>query len=455
MTNIILKGFLAIGLCAMFTSSVAIAADGRFVILMKGNKISNHLAADINKAGGRLVNTIPQVGIAIATSPDSSFAKAAKGIKGVADAGPVGAWTLPAQVGAPQFKPLAGPTAEDFFFNFGWLWGIDRVHAPQAWENGHTGSHDTVVAVIDTGVAWNHPDLTPNVVFATCITSEPTCNPYPSLSDHGTHVAGTIAAAFGGLGIVGVAPETAIASYNVFEPIDGCGDCAYSDTRWAAMIDAADNGFQVISMSLGGYVGFGGPGSNETAAYVQAEKKVANYVKRQGTLMVASAGNGAVNTNGGLAHVPGDIPQIMNVGATGIQVDPFYPAPGSFDIIAFYSNYGSAVDIAGPGGDCGDIVGCSGSPASGYAWSDYLIWSTIAFVDPICAETFDCPLGYGGKGGTSMATPHVSGVAALVFDANPGIGPNDVKDILKSTAQKIGSRQLFGAGMVRADSATN
>lgn len=74
---------------------------------------------------------------------------------------------------------------------------------------------------------------------------------------------------------------------------------------------------------------------------------------------------------------------------------------------------------------------------------------------PVCAQTFDCLLGYGGKAGTSMATPHVSGVAALIFDANPGITPNEVKEILKESAQPIGSRQEFGAGMVRADWATS
>ena len=221
------------------------------------------------------------------------------------------------------------------------------------------------------------------------------------------------------------------------------------------MIDAADNGYQVISMSLGGYVGFGGPGSNEVAAYMQAEKKVANYVKKQGTLMVASAGNANSNMNGRWFHVPGDIPQMMNVSATGIQPIPRYPAPGSYDIRAFYSNYGAATDIAGPGGDCGEISTCSGNDVNGYWYGEFFIWSTIAFVDPICAATYDCPLGYGGKAGTSMATPHVSGVAALVYDANPGIEPGDVKEIVKESAQPIGSRQEFGAGMVRADQATN
>jgi subtilisin family serine protease len=293
------------------------------------------------------------------------------------------------------------------------------------------------------------------VVWADCITSVSPCNPYPSLSDHGTHVAGTVAAAFDGLAIVGVGPDLGIAGYNVFESIPDCGTCAYSDSRWTAMIDAAERGFQVLSMSLGGYAVMGGPGSNGTAAYLQAEKKVANYVRSKGALMVASAGNEAVNLSGNIFHVPGDIPQMVNVSATGIQEIPRYPAADSHDIRAFYSNYGGAVDIAGPGGDCGEEDGCTGAGNAGYWYGEFLVWSTIAFVNPACAATYSCPLGYGGKGGTSMATPHVSAVAALIYDANPGIGPNEVKEILKDSAQNIGSGKYFGAGMVRADWATD
>src|SRR5690606_24115143 len=88
-----------------------------------------------------------------------------------------------------------------------------------AWEAGVTGSHDTVVAVIDTGVASNHPDLAPNLLYAACYAVEWECSAYPDLHYHGTHVAGTIAAAFGHGRAVGVGPDLGLASYNVFEPI--------------------------------------------------------------------------------------------------------------------------------------------------------------------------------------------------------------------------------------------
>ncbi|MCA8889969.1 MAG: S8 family serine peptidase [Parvularculaceae bacterium] len=122
---------------------------------------------------------------------------------------------------------------------------------------------------------------------------------------------------------------------------------------------------------------------------------------------------------------------------------------------AFYSNYGAAVDIAGPGGDCGEIDSCSGNDVNGYYYAEFLILSSIVGPNPTCAATASCPVGYGWKAGTSMATPHVSAVAGLVADANPGMSGNQIKGVLKSTAENIGSNQYFGQGMVRADQATN
>lgn len=443
----------AAAIVAASFSASAQAAEGRYVLMLKGASAPSDLSAKIDAAGGVLVRTIPQVNIAIATSSDPAFETAAKAIGAVQSAGPLGANKVP-DANIPAEPDLTAPTVDDDLYNAGMVWGVNRVHAPDAWAAGHTGSHDTVVAVIDTGVAYTHPDLAPNIVFAGCVTSQASCNPYPSLSFHGTHVAGTVAAAFGAGRVVGVAPNTGIASYNVFEDIPDCGVCAYSDSRWVAMIDAAEKGYKVESMSLGGYVVLGGQGSNESAAYLQAEKKIAKYVDKLGTLMVASSGNDGVDLNGPVSHVPGDIPEMVNVGATGLQPIPRYPTTGNFDIRAYYSNYGAAVDIAAPGGDCGQIDDCLAIDVNGYPYYNFYILSTYVVPDPTCAATQSCPLGYAWSAGTSMATPHVSGVAALIYDANPGIKPSQVKAKLKQSAENIGSRQEFGHGMVRADWAT-
>lgn len=439
-------------LFAVFASpTMAEAAPGRYVVLYNANKLPAGFQANIEAAGGQLARSFPELGIAVVVSDSATFVEDMSSFRSVMSVGAAPAYSLPDTVEF-AFEP-DGPTAADIYYNSGQLWGIQRVEAPAAWDAGYTGSHDTVVAVIDTGVAWNHPDLAPNVVYVDCFTSAGSfatgdCNPYPSLSDHGTHVAGTVAGAFDGGRVVGVGPDLGIAGYNVFENIPGCGVCAYSDSRWAAMMDAAQRGFQVESMSLGGTGVYGGQGTFDLATYVAAEIRVANYINSMGTVMVASAGNSGLDLNGPIVHVPGDVPNMINVGATGIQPVPLFPYAGSYDIRAFYSNFGAAVDISAPGGDCGEISSCSGNPGTGYNWFDYLILSSVVDANPTCAATYSCPVGYGWKGGTSMATPHVSGAAALVMDANPGLTPNQVEAILMRTAEKIGSRQEFGHGMV-------
>ena len=427
----------------------------RYVLVYNGNSVPVKARAAIEAAGGQLVSTLPQVGVAVAVSSDPDFATAAAG-SGVQAVGVAPASALPdGAASAPA--ALEAPTPADAFYNSGELWGINRVRAPQAWAAGETGSHDTVVAVIDTGVATNHPDLAPNIVHTECFVSTSTetaknCTPYPSFSDHGTHVAGTVAAAFGGGGVVGVGPNLGLAGYNTFEPITGCGVCTYSDTRWQAMIDAADRGFEVINMSLGSLQRKGGKGTNDLNAFIRAENRVAKYVLKAGTTIVASAGNSDVDLNGLYYNTPGGVPGIINVGATGIRPEPRYPQPGAFDVRAFFSNYGAQVTLAAPGGDCGLPDDCNREtrPAN---WFEYLILSSTVAPSPACAATESCPVGYGYKAGTSMASPHAAGVAGLIYDAKPGLSAKQVGSVLKRTAENLGDRQAFGHGMVNAEKA--
>jgi lantibiotic leader peptide-processing serine protease len=341
------------------------------------------------------------------------------------------------------------------------LWGIARVHAPAAWERGLTGSHDTVVAVIDTGIASNHPDVGPNLVFNACIvtTGDHTtgaCTPYPSFSFHGTHVAGTVAANFGG-GVVGVGPDLGLANYNVFEIFvdeEGPYLAAAFDSVWGAMIDAADQGFDVINMSLGALSVLGPETDNRSAvAYRTATKRVTDYVLRAGTVIVASAGNAAFDLSGPGLNLPGGAPGIINTGATGIRPDPAFPQEGAFHVLAYYSNFGAPVDLVAPGGDCGLEDSCDPAtrPANFLA---YTILSSSVAPNPACAATESCPVGWAFAIGTSMAAPHLAGVAGLVRDANPGLTPRQVHSVLERTAGDIGHRLTFGHGIVDADAAT-
>ncbi|MET0166476.1 MAG: S8 family serine peptidase [Vicinamibacterales bacterium] len=415
----------------------------RYVINVPGDRLPAQLSEAVEQSGGRLVRRLPQIGVAIALSSNPGFVRALATMPGltIESVGRVAVDQIPPTISG---NALDGPTAADDLYNSGKLWGVNRVRADLAWSAGFTGSHRTVVAVIDSGIAWNHPDLQPNVVFATCITSSPPCIPYPWFSDHGTHVAGTIAGAFGGGSVIGVGPHLALASYNIFEFIPDCGFCSYVDSRWAAMMDAARRGSAVINVSLGHTRMLGGRGSNDVAAHIAAEKKVANYVSRANTVTISSAGNSSLNLVGPIVHLPGDIPALVNVAATIIRPLPVYPQAGAFDAPAFYSNFGAPITIGAPGGDLGPDDPGTADPI------EYMVISTGVSPDSDCALTASCPVFYDWKIGTSMAAAHVTGTAGLIRDANPSLTARQVTALLKRTADKSGSRQLFGHGVVDA-----
>jgi subtilisin family serine protease len=431
------------GLLATAVPADAARPRTRYVVVFNTKKIPAKAAKRIRAAGGKLVKRFPRVGVAIATSRDPRFAAALSAKGGVHSVGVERFFALPsteAFVAADQ--PVPG--ADDGYFDY--QWDIRRVNAHLAWDIT-TGSHDTVVAIIDTGIAWNHPDLAPNVVYTACFAIAPTCSPYPDLHWHGTHVAGTVAAAFGGGRAVGVGPDLGLASYNVFQQTK-YGIVAYDEAIWAAMLDAAAQGFDVINLSLGSYiVRSASPGD---VAVWTAWNRMTNYVSKQGVTIVASAGNEDRNLNGPVDHIPSDVSRIISVGATGIRPDPIYPRDRAYDVRASYSNYGAAVTLSAPGGDAGP----GGTPWP-FPGAYYLVFSDYVFVDPTCAETASCPVGYAWAGGTSMSAPHVAGAAGLINEIHPDMNPNRVASLLKATAERIGKRQKFGHGLLDAFAAVN
>ncbi len=421
---------------------IPVAAQGqstRYVVVLTNSHVPDNASEMAAAIGATIERAFPEVGVLIVSSSNPNFASDARGFSGVLAVGVERAMGLPdgelVEVVADDVGVDVGPTPADNLYSL--QWDIRRVGADVAW-NTTAGSHNTVVSVIDTGVAWNHPDLAPNVVFAACYATVP-CLAYPSLHWHGTHVAGTVAAAFGGGRVVGVGPQLGIASYNVFELIGG-SVLATDGAIWSAMLDTAAQGFDVINMSLGGYLVF--PASQEDVATWTAWNRVTDYVIGQGVTVVASAGNSAFDHNGAVAHIPGDLPGILNVGATGIRPNPVFPQAGFFDVTAFYSDFGAAVDISAPGGDCGPTGLCVSANRF------YFVLSSFVFTNPACAATASCPVGYAFAIGTSMASPHVSGAAGLVHDLDPGLVAQQIFAILKQTADSLGDRQVFGHGIL-------
>lgn len=273
---------------------------------------------------------------------------------------------------------------------WGSMWGLTRLNAETAWATTR-GSPSVKVAVVDTGVA-SHVDLPTGQILAGADKSgDGGANGRSDGHGHGTHVAGTIVASVNNsVGVAGLAPNVTILPVKVLRS-DGYG----SDSGVAqGIIYAADQGADVISMSLGG-------GYSSTIATATA------YAISKGSLPIAAAGNS--RESGSPVSYPAALPGVLSVAATA-----------SNDSYAYFSNAGTYVDIAAPGQG---------------------IWSTLPGNQ------------YAAWSGTSMATPHVSAVAALVMSRAAELTASSVPiDILlTSTADDLGPPGWdvdYGAGMV-------
>ena len=257
-------------------------------------------------------------------------------------------------------------------------WGQTKIETPQAWDTT-SGGPGVQVAILDTGITDNHTDLTGKVDSWVNFTDA--ASSYDNNS-HGTHVAGIVAAMTNNnLGVAGTGRDSRLQSVKV---LNDSGSGYYS---WVAngIYWAADNGAEVINMSLGG--------TSRSTALEQA----VNYAWSKGVVLAAAAGN-----NGSSSRLyPAYYANNIAVAATDQN-----------DRKASWSNYGSWVDVAAPG-----VSIVSTTPDENYAYYS----------------------------GTSMATPHVAGVAALIFDAFPGYTNQQVRE-----PPRVNRRQYFRHRLVLA-----
>ena len=271
---------------------------------------------------------------------------------------------------------------------------LPLIGVPQAWQTT-IGSASTVVAVLDTGYTASHPDLAGVAVVAPFneITGTTVVT---DVAGHGTHVAGTIVARTNnGIGVAGIAPGTSIMPVKV---LGDTGTGYFSD-----VLDGIDyavaNGSSVISMSLG---------ASLSAASVAAFQPTFDAAAAAGVVLVAAAGN----SGDGSISYPAAFDHVISVAA----ID-------NSSAIASFSTRNAFVDVAAPG------VGIASTVKSG---------------------------GYGLMSGTSMATPHVAAVAALVRSAHPGWSPAQVESAIEQTADDLGTAgrdDLFGYGRIDAAAA--
>jgi serine protease len=307
-------------------------------------------------------------------------------------------------------------------------WGLDTIQAEAAWPTS-TGT-GVLVAVVDTGVDLGHPDLAPNIVSAGADFVEPngTCSGSKrnrtcvqdgaqDANGHGTHVAGIIAAvANNGVGVAGVAPGAKILPVRVLDA-EGSGT---TDQIAAGVRYAADQGADVINLSLGFLSGQG-----EVVKVIGVLDPVYEafaYAAAKGAVIVVAAGNDAVP----LCAEPSAAPGVLCVGATDRN-----------DLKAWYSNSDATMSknyVMAPGG--AGALFCEDDVVSTYLRG---------------AETFCQADGYEALAGTSMATPHVAGVAALL--AAKGDSRDTIVAKIPATAVDLGAPghdPVYGAGRVDA-----
>lgn len=251
-------------------------------------------------------------------------------------------------------------------------WGFPAIKAPEAWDI-EKGNHNVKVAILDTGLDLGHPDLQPNLCgpYASFVPSEGTID---DRNGHGTHVAGTVAAALNnGVGVAGTSQSCLMGAKLLGGGGSGQWSWAASAIRWAA-----DNGAHIMSMSWGG--GYADPSVASAMTYAYGK----------GILLVAAAGNAPCN---GIIW-PAQFPEAVAVAALG--------PPGNGP--DWYSCSGPKMEIAAPGGG---------------------ILSTYRGG------------GYATLSGTSMATPHVSGVAALAKAADPALTNVQMRCLLDLNADDL------------------
>jgi hypothetical protein len=280
-------------------------------------------------------------------------------------------------------------------------WGVDAINAPEVWNQNITGN-GIVVAVVDTGVDYNHPDLDSNIwqnpgeIAGNGIDDDRNGfiddirgwdfvynDNYPMDLDvygHGTHIAGLIAAERNDFGITGVAYNAKIMPVRV---LDSFGDGEPNNVA-AGIRYAADNGANVINLSFG----------NEFYPSNQVNDAI-EYANNKGSVVVIAAGNSGFS-------------------------QPDYPARNA-------DRWGIAVGSIDINGRMADTSNRAGSTPL-----DYVVAPGVDIYSTTPYDTYDILTG------TSMATPHVAGVAALVLNTNPNLTPAQVEYILTTTANRNG-----------------
>ncbi|MEU5722099.1 S8 family serine peptidase [Micromonospora sp. NPDC047738] len=439
---------VALGVGLATTGGLAPAAaagpDTTFLVLAPQGGKTDKAAARVAAAKGTVVASYDQIGVLVvrSTNPDFATQVAGAGVESVASTAGLGTALDEGEtieVSAEEVANATGdPTKEPMY---GQQWDMDMIHVPQA-HAVNSGNSNVVVGVLDSGISSSHPDLASQIAkdkSVSCIggvtdTTEAAWN--PTNSDHGTHVAGTIAAAVNGVGVTGIAPGVKVAAVKVVDN----GGSIFPEAAVCGFMWAADHGMQLTNNSY-----FIDPwelncrNDARQRPVWQAVQRAIRYSQSKGVLNIASAGN----SNYDLAHKntdydsPNNLPEGQDptprVDLNSACLDLPAEAPGVVTVSAvgptgqksYYSSYGQGVvDVTAPGGD--SRFRTQGARST----STDTILSTVGRLN----AQGNMVNGWGYKQGTSMSGPHATGVAALALSAHPGMTPGQLSAFLERTA---------------------
>lgn len=430
-------------LVALPAHALSAADTHTYLVLYKPGKSTSSATKLISSAGGTLVANYAQIGVVVARSDSSTFAATVRGQSAVSEVAmtdgfgvqiggdeAAGADTVTADAPAPGSDSLSGLQ-----------WDMAQINAFAAHDISG-GDPNVVVGDIDTGLDFTHPDLAPNYDAANstdCSSGAPQpLLPGNDVAGHGTHTAGTIAAAVNGTGIVGVAPNVKIAGIKSSNN-DGF---FFPEMVVCAFMWAGTHGIDVTNNSY-----FADPwlfncsNDPQQRAIWFAEQRAIGFAQSRGTVVVASEGNESTD----LSHptvdlispdfppgsnfersitnacrvVPVEVPGVIGVTATG-----------DLQLKSFYSSYGiSTADVAAPGGD--SLLQVTPAAPNGR------VLSTYPTATPCLRQVFDPTTGakYCYLQGTSMAAPHAAGIAALLL--SKGVAPRGVQAAMQNSTNPL------------------
>jgi subtilisin family serine protease len=430
LAGVAMAGVVALGLAPAASADTA-GAEQTYVVLYKSQAVGSDAAATIAAAGGTLAYGYDEIGVVIARSSDDNFRSRLmldSRIEGAASTAGF-ASRLDDAVEVADAEELATTAASGPFDDplSPQQWDMAQIHVPEAQlVNG--GDPSIVVGDIDSGLDWTHPDLAANVDFAnsvSCLGGVPNTDPAAWMDDngHGTHTAGTIAAARNGVGIIGVAPNVRIAGIKA----GNANGFLFPEAVICSFIWAGSHHLAVTNNSY--FVDpwlFNCRNDPGQRAIWKALQRAIRYAMSKGVVVVAAQGNENIDlSKKNLDTTSPDYPpgSAMEREVTNACVVIPVEIPGVIGVTAngnlqqksYYSSYGVGVaQVVAPGGDSrfqrtaaaprGTVL--STYPGNRYAYAQ----------------------------GTSMASPHVAGVAALIMSQFGKLPPGAVQALITGTA---------------------